>query len=519
MAEPRRDPDATPRLGALDQLDLEAPVATAAPGRRRRRRWPWLSLLVLAAVTAAVLAIWREPIGQFLVPASDTARDMEAAAAALARGELSRADGQGARELYQALLARDPDHPGARRGLAHVRDVAVREAREAARAGDAERARGRLALARTLAAPSAELAAIEADLARLEHDELAMAGLLDRAQAASAGGRLLDPADGALALYAEALRLQPGHALALAGRSDALDALLRQAGEELDHGDLEAAAAILARVVDTDPGHLALPPVQARLGDAMSRVQRGREQRLAEAAEALRAGRLETAAAGYRVLLDETPGLAAAEAGLDVAADAAAARARRAAADFQFDAAESLLAQARDWAPGRPAIAEAELRLAQARDARGSLPRADPREVSRRLASARAAMQRGALIDPPGDSAWDHLRQASALAPADADVLKALAEYDRRSRACFEDALAGNGLSVAQACLAAMEARAGPLPRERRRLADRWLAYGDERLGANERALARRALEAARALDPAHPGLALFEERLRRAGG
>lgn len=519
MADPRRDPDATPRLGALDQLDLEAPVGVVAARRRRRRRWPWLALLVLAGAAAFALSVWREPIGQVLVPASDTARDLEAAAAALARGELSRPDGQGARELYQALLARDPDHPGARRGLARVRDIAMREAREAAAAGDAARARGRLALARALAAPSAELAAIEADLVRLEHDELAMAGLLDRARAATAAGRVLDPADGALALYAEALRLQPGHAVALAGRGDALDLLLRQAGAELDRGDLEAATATLAVVVDTDPGHLALPPVQARLGEAMSRVQRGRERRLSETAGALRAGRLEAAAAGYRALLDEMPGSAAAQEGLAAAADAAAARARRAAADFRFHEAEALLAQARDWAPGRPAITEAELHLAQARDARGSLPRTDSGEVSRRLASAREAMRRGALIDPPGESAWDHLRQASALAPADPAVLAALGEYDRRGRACFEESLAGNGLSAAQACLAAMEARAGPMPRERRRLADRWLAYGEERLGANELRLARRALDAARALDPAHPGLALFEERLRRAGG
>lgn len=518
MADLRRDPDAMPRLGALDQLDLDAPAAAAAPPRRRRRRWPWLALLVLAGAAAVALSVWREPIGHFLMPASDTARDMEAAAAALARGELSRADGQGALELYQALLARDPDHPGARRGLARVRDAAVRGAREAAVAGDAARARRHLALARALAAPSAALAAIEADLVRLEHDDLALASLLDRARAATAAGRIVDAVDGALALYAEALRLQPGHAVALAGRGEALDVLLRQAGAELDRGDLDAAAATLAVVVDADPGHLALPPVQARLGEAMSRVQRGRERRLTQAAEALRAGRLEAAAAAYRALLEELPGLAAAQEGLDAAADAAAARARRAAADFQFDAAEALLAQARDWAPGRPAIAEAELGLAQARDARGSLPRSDPREVSRRLASAREAMRRGALIDPPGGSAWDHLRRASALAPADPELLAALGEYDRRGRACFEESLAGNGLSAAQVCLAAMEARAGPMPRERRRLADRWLAYGDERLGANELPLARRALDAARELDPAHPGLALFEERLRRAG-
>ena len=131
-------------------------------------------------------------------------------------------------------------------------------------------------------------------------------------------------------------------------------------------------------------------------------------------------------------------------------------------------------------------------------------------------------MRRGDLIDPPGDSAWDQLRSAAAIAPDDAGVLSALAEYDRRAQACFEDELAGNRLSRAQACLDARAVRdrgGDGLAPERRRLADRWLAFAEERLGANELALARRALESAQALDPTHPGLAVIAERLRRAGG
>jgi hypothetical protein len=57
------------------------------------------------------------------------------------------------------------------------------------------------------------------------------------------------------------------------------------------------------------------------------------------------------------------------------------------------------------------------------------------------------------------------------------------------------------------------------LAADRRRLADRWLAFAEERLGANELALARRALASVQALDPAHPGLAPLAERLARAGG
>jgi hypothetical protein len=67
--------------------------------------------------------------------------------------------------------------------------------------------------------------------------------------------------------------------------------------------------------------------------------------------------------------------------------------------------------------------------------------------------------------------------------------------------------------------MAARDRSSEGLAGERRRLADRWLAFAEERLGASELALARRAINAAQMLDPAHPGLAAIEERLARAGG
>ncbi|HEX5693747.1 MAG TPA: hypothetical protein VFY00_03910, partial [Arenimonas sp.] len=170
------------------------------------------------------------------------------------------------------------------------------------------------------------------------------------------------------------------------------------------------------------------------------------------------------------------------------------------------------------------AVVAAERRLARARAAREELPDTpdDPAALADALESARAAMRAGDLIDPPGESAWDHLRRAAAIAPADAGLREAQAEYDRRARACFEDELAGNRLGAAQACLDAMSVRdrgGDDLANERRRLADRWLAFGEERLGAGEFALARRALSAARDVDPSNPQLDAFDQRLRRAGG
>ena len=524
MTQRRTGPGGTPDLGPLDQLDLARP-ARRVPAPAPRRAWPWLLLLAAALALsgmALLLGQWREQIGQRLVPDSAINVQIELAQQALARGHLSDADGSGARERFEAVLARDPDHLAARTGMAAVRDAALAQARSAIQRGDAGTARARIEMARGMAAPASGLVPLERDLLPIEATGADVAALLGTARAAQAQGRLEEVPDGALALYLEVLQRQPDNALALAGRSDILSGLVAQSQQAIARGELAQAEALASRVVQADPSHLELPTLQARLGEARQQVQRESDALLATAANERRAGRLEAAAEAFLALLAADPASADARRGLDDTAAAMAVRARREAADFDFDAAEASLRMARGWHPASPAIAPAERRLARARSAQGQLPVADPERLAGLVEQARAAMRQGDLIDPPGASAWDFLRQASAVAPGAAEVRAALAEYDRRALACFEDELAGNRLSRAQSCLdarASRDAGSAGLGADRRRLADRWLAFADERLGANELALARRALNSAQALDPAHPGLVAIAERLARAGG
>lgn len=551
MSGHRADPGATPSLGSLDGLDLDGdgrdrdtrprddldalgritpdddgrgPRRPAPPPARSRGPGRWIAAIVIVVLLGAggwALVHWRDSLGETLVPVSDLNQQVAAARQALAEGRLSATDGSGARERFQAVLARDPDHPAARAGLAQVRDAALQQARAALAAGDVATARARLELARVLAAPAADLSLIELELQQRENAESDLAGMLQRARAAQAEGRLDQVPDGALALYQDVLRLQPDNAIALDGRRDILAGLLRQAVAAADRGDAAEAEALVARVLATDPRHLDLPAAQARVGELAGQRQRARDETLATAANALRAGDIAAAADAYRALLAAEPGQVDARQGLDDAVAAMAHRATRQAADFDFDGADASLALAETWAPGSPVVDAARERIEEARTTRGQLPSADDAQVQRLLARARDAMRRGDFIDPPGDSAWDNLRTAAAAAPDHPDLPAAMNEYDRRARACFEDELASNRLSRAQACLDALSQRdrGEGLAPERRRLADRWLAFADERLGASELALARRALRSAQALDPTHPGLAAMEERLARAGG
>ena len=75
----------------------------------------WRSWWPMAAATIGValilLLVVRQPLADWLWPDTRAQALREEAAAALAAGHLSAEDGSGARELYEAALAMDPDRP------------------------------------------------------------------------------------------------------------------------------------------------------------------------------------------------------------------------------------------------------------------------------------------------------------------------------------------------------------------------------------------------------------------------
>ena len=148
--------------------------------------------------------------------------------------------------------------------------------------------------------------------------------------------------------------------------------------------------------------------------------------------------------------------------------------------------------------------------------------RRQQRDVTRLLAEAAEAEARGDWLTPPGESAYDKLRAAQSIAPADAQVRRAAARVLPAARRCYEDELRSNRLRRASVCLDAWQQLA-PVDQGvsdgRRRLAQRWIAVGAERLGAGEIGFATQALASAQALDAKAPGLAEFAERVRTASG
>jgi len=479
----------------------------------RHRAW-----LLGAPVLLLALVVGRSWLSEQLVPDPRLNRQLEQAQLALRQGRLSEPGGQGARELFESVLAADPDQTQARQGLVDVADAAIADAERALANGQAARARARLALAVALSAPTARVEPLQRRLRDFDAGSGSVAQLV---AAAAAPG--VDE-DVALAQLQRALRIEPANEPALFAREDLLGRRLRRADAALSAGRVEEAQRLVTSVVEADPGHLDLPAIRGRLGETLARRQAERSSTLAAADAHERAGRLDAAARRYSQLLAVDSGDADARAGLVRLAALMAEEAQRQAADFRFAAAEASLARAQRWDPGAAAVQRATERVAQSRAAGGRLRHpvtaADRKRVATALVQSREAIARGELLSPPGTSAWDRLRVASALAPDELAVVAVKGQFARASLACFETALSVNQLRRAQECLDAsllVEAARRDAAADRARLSERWAARAEERLGASDLAAADAAYEAARRLTPRDAGLEALGQRLRRA--
>jgi len=501
--------------GALDQLDFS--VRRSKPGKSPRRLsavW-WWGAGCLAAIM--LLVVFREPLADRIWPETRAQSLRAQAALALHQGRLTAEDGSGARELYEAALAIEPDRSEARVGLRQVADAALVQAREATMEERFTAAHDALDLAKALSVPRAEAVQVQTELRMREAAHAGIPSLLARAEAAREAGHLVDDPDAALPIYQRVLQLQPDNEMALRGREDVLGDLLQASREQLREGRLAEATVGIAIAREYDAGHVDLPETQARLNEELEDLRR-------HAIDDLQAGRLESAMGRYQ-LLAEAGHAPEAAAALDKVALAYVQRGERMADDYRFADAQAALVTARSLSPGLPRLLTAQRHVEHARQAHARMGRRLPaaeraQRVSQLLEQARRAEARGDLLTPPGDSAFDKLRVARSIAPDDPAVQEASSRMQPMARQCFDRELRGNNLADARVCLDAWAIVATddhPLATARRRLAQRWLAVGDERLAAGEVESAKRALASAREIDPSAPGLDAFATRIRTA--
>ncbi|MBN4976408.1 hypothetical protein JY404_18490 [Stenotrophomonas maltophilia] len=487
--------------------------------RHARRVWRWALLAALAVFVLLVLL--RKPLADWFWDEPQIEQLLAEGDRALAAGRLSDADGSGARERYQAVLALDGDRPQARQGLANTGAAALQQARDRLHAGDLDGSAQALALARELQVPQGEADAVARQLQARRSAGAGIGALLAQARNAFAAGRLDDGDSSALPLFQRILALQPDNLPALEGREDALSDLLLQARTLAGRGELAEAAAILRRARQFDAGHADLPASEEALARAV-------DQRLRQAQRALQRQQLDAAAQGFLAVLAVAADDPNAQRGREQALQAVVVRSQTSADDFQFDAAQRDAALAAELGASQAIRQQLAQRLQRARQAQQALQQPAistaqrERQLRDHLRKIERAERTGQWISPPGHSAFDALREAQSLAPRDTRVKAAAARLLPASRRCFDDNLRQNRVQAAGACLQAWQTlspTAAGLPSARLRLAQRWLAIGSERLGNGDLAFAAHAAEQARLLQPDLAELPAFEDRLRRAGG
>lgn len=506
----------------LEALSPSNDVPASVDRRRRRRgggasepgsgrRWIWW--LAAAGLVVFALYHWREPLADRLLPTPPQVSLLEQAEQALAEGRLTRPDGQGARELFAAVLALSPDHTQARAGLSRVSELALAEARQALADDKRELARDRLALARSVGAPEDALTPLVEELRRRDSAEDELDRLLADARAAEQAGNLDGDEGSALAHYRKMLERAPGNPVAQAGRDGVLTSLLDAATAALDSGEFERGAQLIARVAEVDAAFLGLPAAQAALSAAI-------DQQLNRIREHIAGGELDQA---ERLLDPLRQGLGPHEA-VDAEADRLASvwldRADGHLADGAFESAQVAVLRARALRPDWQRIDVLEANVGRERARARSVPIDSSARLAELLADAEGAMRAGRWFPGQSGNAWQHLQEAYQLAPGDLAVGKARLQVAREARGCLDAIRAPADLPRAEQCLTVLDTfdPADPtLPELRRNLAARWLGIAQERLGAGELDAAQRAFDAASRIDPQNPELTRIEQRLDRA--
>jgi serine/threonine-protein kinase PpkA len=525
-----------PRLGALEGVDADALSRRERqrhrPHAAKRSVGPWLAgaMLLALAVTAAWLYAPALPQWQ----GSDRAEQMLRAEQALQRGRLyDDAEGPGARSQFNAILAAEPDHEGAREGLRRVGRAHLEAARRHAEGAAVAAARTELDSARALGVGAAEIGGVEALLgARQGRDERLekISALLGRAQEAAEAGRIEEPGQGAIALYQQVLALDPANALARSGLRQALVPLFERADAAMGRGDFAQAESMLASVAQADPAHLDLPEARARLAEMRKARTEQIGNLLAEARRRTARGDFTTpvgasARDAFLQVLALEPGHAAAKEGLHQLGLRLLQRADAAAADFDFERAEAALDSAALLTPPPSGLRSARTRLEEARRRYSQLPvagSADPQRLSALVAEAEAAIADGRLLHPPGESAFDSLRAALQLDPGHARARALMASLPGQARSRFEAALSSSQPNRALRYLEGLQVVAPTDPAlssMRERLAEAFTGLASERLGRGELRGARQALDRVAELAPNHQGLPALRARLEQAGG
>lgn len=544
----RTAPRSEPTLGDLDRLDAprvvpadglphvraeprrpRGRVTTPAPRHRRR----WLIPLLLLLLVALLGALWFSQTSlRAMLPRTDLNNVLTQAQQALQAGRLDGQDGTSARELFQQVVALEPDNDRARRGLRQVGEAELARADAALQAGQIGQATQQAALARELLGGGSDVDRLDQLIRQTHGTQAQTVGLIDQAQQALAAGKL-DGANGAGALYQRVLRADPANAVAAHGLDQVCFALAVQARQAFDAKDITTANTRIEQLAALQPNNDALPALRALQAQTRKQDSDALDAALQQGDDALRGGHIsdggnDSAMAHYQAALAIDPNNPQARAGLGKVAQALTVQANAALDAGATAQAAALLDQAMPLAPKSADLAAARARLHNLRQT--ATPTAAPNKatpadapvaaavmvlspqqsaaVAQLVQRAQLATRNGSIMMPPGDCAYDLYRSALAIDGNNVAARQGLQALPGEVEKQFNQSLAAGKLGDAGNMLANLAelspGDAGQLALGNR-LASAWLDKAEQQLASGDRAGASQSLEQARKLAPNHP--------------
>lgn len=531
-----------PKLGDLDHLDRPHAAAEPNDGLPRMKVEPdyrrgtssgnnkkkpkggrgWLMPVLVVALVAVIAGLWfNQNSLRGLVPRTDFDDVLHRAQAALQQGHLDGTDGTSARELFEAARALEPDNDSARQGLNDVGRAEIARADAALQAGHLDEATQALTNARELLGGGNDVDRLSQAIAKAQVATGQTTTLVDQAQQALSAGKLDGP-DGAAALYQRVLAADPDNAVARHGLDQVGDALATQIQKALAANDVATASTSIDRLAALLPNYAQLPTLRAALASQQAQAGSALADAISQGNDALRAGRVvgdgdDTALAHFKAALAIDPNNPQAKAGLGQVAEALIVQANAAIDSGETDQAKQLLAQATALAPNSADLVAARARLGQPVATTGandddattapsaSLTPQQQAQVASMVQQARLAAQRGNIMSPPGDCAYDLYRGALAIDGNSQAALSGLQGLSGLVQQQFNQALTGGNLGKAGSLFDALS-NLSPgdtgLLQSRQRLTDAWLDQAEQQLDRGDRNNAALSLEQGRKLMP-----------------
>ena len=550
-----------PKLGDLDHLDKPRPTVEpddglprmkVEPGYRRgtssgrqknnknKKRSGWLMPLAIAVLLLVIVGLWfNQSRLRGLVPRTDFDDVLHRAQIALQQGHLDGTDGSSARELFEAARALEPDNDAARQGLNDVGRAEIARADAALQAGNLDQAQQALTNARELLGGGSDVDRLTQQIAKAQVATGQTGTLITQAQQALTDGKLDGP-DGAAALYQRVLAAEPDNAVARHGMDQVGDAMATQIQKALAANDAATASAGIDRLAALLPNYAQLPTLRAALSTLQAQAGTALTDAINQGNDALRAGRVvgdgdDTALAHFKAALALDPNNAQAKAGLGQVAEALIVQANAAIDSGDMDHARQLLDQAASLAPGSADLVAARARLGQpaapgaaaganrndddvAPPVTATLTPQQQTQVANMVQRAGVAAQRGDIMSPPGDCAYDLYRGALAIDGNNQAAINGLQQLPGMVQQQFNQALSAGNLNKASHLYDALSnlspGDAGLLP-TRQRLVDAWLDQAEQQLDSGDRYNAAMSLEQGRSLAPNDQRVQQLTERMQ----